>query len=167
MDLATFYATVSGVGFTLLGLWWVVSDKHPEWFVDPAGRLMAYVVTLHFMIPGLSSLLSLVAPDVKALWRIVFALLGLSGLLGAVLVARQLAHTTDRWTSTALVAGAPVYVLVVLVALFPDLSDAVDLEPLQVEALLVALVLLLGLHAAWFLNHQRPTESPSAAPTVR
>ena len=155
MDLATFYATVSGVGFTLLGLWWVVADKHPEWFADPSGRLMAYVVTLHFMVPGLSSLLSLVAPDVTAVWRVVFTLLGLSGLLGAVLVARQLTRTAERWPVIALTAGAPVYVLVVLVALVPDVSDAVDLKPLQVEAFLVALVLVLGLHAAWFLNHQR------------
>jgi hypothetical protein len=87
MDLTTFYATVSGIGFTLLGLWWVVADKHPERFADAATRLT-------------------------------------------------------------------VYVAVVLVALAPDVSDVVGLAPLQVEALLISLVLLLGLHAAWFFNYQ-------------
>lgn len=32
MDLTGSYASVSAVGFTLLGLWWVVVDKHPQWF---------------------------------------------------------------------------------------------------------------------------------------
>lgn len=162
MDLAAFYATVSGVGFTLLGLWWVVADKHPEWFADPTSSLMAYVVSLHFMIPGTTSLLSLVAPDVKAVWRVVFTLLGLTGVLGAALVARHLTRTTGRWSGLALVVGAPVYALVVLVALVPEVSDLVDLKPLQVEAFLVALVLLLGLHAAWFFNQQPAPEARPA-----
>jgi len=34
MDLTAFYATVSGLGFTLLGLWWLVADRHEEWFAD-------------------------------------------------------------------------------------------------------------------------------------
>jgi hypothetical protein len=155
MDLTTFYATVSGIGFTLLGLWWVVADKHPEWFADPTSRLMAYVVSLHFMIPASASLLSLVAPDVKSVWRVVFSLLGLSGLLGAVLVARQLSTTHVRWSGTAMALASPVYLAVVLVAVVPDSSDVVDLTPLQVEAMLISLVLLLGLHAAWFFNYQR------------
>lgn len=153
MDLTTFYATVSGVGFTLLGLWWVVADKHPEWFADRASGLMAYVVSLHFMIPAAASLLSLVAPDVPTVWRVVFALLGGSGLLGAILVALHVAGRRASWAGVAMVVAAPVYVAVVLVALLPDVTDAVDLTPLQAEALLLAVVLLLGLHAAWFLNH--------------
>jgi hypothetical protein len=157
MDLTTFYATVSGIGFTLLGLWWVVVDKHPEWFADATSALMAYVVSLHFMIPGSSSLLSLVAPDVKAVWRVVFSLLGVSGVVGAVLVARQLGRSRVRWAGVAMALALPVYAAVVLVALVPDAADLVDLAPLQVEAILISLVLLLGLHAAWFFNHQQVT----------
>ena len=167
MDLTAFYATVSGIGFTLLGLWWVVADKHPEWFADPTSRLMAYVVSLHFMIPGSSSLLSLVAPEIKTVWRVVFSLLGVSGLLGAALVARQLRSTEVRWAGTAMAVALPVYAAVAVVALAPRTADLVDLAPLQVEAILISLVLLLGLHAAWFFNYQsigpRPVEAPRRA----
>jgi hypothetical protein len=164
MDLTTFYATVSGIGFTLLGLWWVVADKHPEWFAEASTRSMAYVVSLHFMIPGSSSLLSLVAPEIKTVWRVVFSLLGASGLVGAALVARQLSRTKVRWSATAMAVALPVYAAVVLVALVPDSADLVDLAPLQVEAILISLVLLLGLHAAWFFNYVAvpPGRAPKA-----
>lgn len=154
MDLATFYATVSATGFTLLGLWWVVVDKHPEWFADRVTARMAYVVSLHFMIPAASSLLSLVAPDKAIVWRVVFVATGLSGAAGALLVVRS-RHVTG-WTpgTTSMVLALPVYLLAVLVALVPHVSTAVGLTALQVEGFLTSLILLLGLHAVWFFSHQ-------------
>lgn len=153
MDLTAFYATVSGVGFTLLGLWWVVVDKHPEWFEDRSTSLMAYVVSLHFMIPATSSLLSLVAPDKPVLWRVVFSLTGLSGMYAAWLVSRA-ELGGSRFAKVVLIAALPVYLLVVLVALVPDVGSVFDLTGLQAEALLTAAILLIGLHGAWFFGFQ-------------
>lgn len=165
MDLNAFYATVSGIGFTLIGLWWVVVDKHPEWFRDPVTARMAYVVSLHFMIPAGSSLLSLVAPEKPVVWRAVFVVMGLSGVVGAILVGRTLGAVRRSFGTTAMVLALPVYVLVVLVALAPKLSSLVNLLPLQVEAFLVAAVLLLGLHAVWFFTHPPEAQSRKAAST--
>ena len=159
MDLATFYATVSAFGFTLLGLWWVVADRHSEWFEVAATRRMAYVVSLHFMIPSAMSLLSLVAPDRPGVWRAVFTVLGLSGLAGTASIASVLGSRRTL-TRGAVAIAVPVYVAVVLVALVPDVSDVLDLRPLQLEAFLLCAVLLLGLHAAWFFAHE---ESPGKA----
>jgi hypothetical protein len=153
MELDTFYATVSGVGFTLLGLWWVVVDKHPEWFQEPTTALMAYVVSLQFIVPATSSLLSLAAPDAPAVWRTVFVLLGLVGVAGAVLVAVTLAATQPGVSIVALILSLPVYLGIVLVALVPGIGSALDLTGLQLEAFLFAMVLVLGLHAVWFFSH--------------
>jgi hypothetical protein len=153
VDLTGFYATVSGVGFTLLGLWWVVVDKHPEWFGDPRSARMAYVVSLQFMIPATSSLLSLVAPASPAIWRTVFSLLGLVGVVGAALVAQSLAGSRPRVSIVALLVSLPVYVGIIVVALFPDVGSGADLDGLQLEAFLMAGVLVLGLHAVWFFTH--------------
>ena len=153
MELDTFYATVSGVGFTLLGLWWVVVDKHPEWFQEPTTALMAYVVSLQFIVPATSSLLSLVAPDAPAFWRTVFILLGVVGVAGAVLVAVTVAATQPGMSIVALVVSMPVYVGIILVALAPGIGSGLGLTGLQLEAFLFAMVLVLGLHAVWFFSH--------------
>ncbi len=159
MDLTAFYATVSGLGFTLLGLWGVVADRHTAWFTDRARSRMAYVVSLHFMIPATMALLSLVAPNQSTVWRVVFALMGLSGIAGTVLLAGLVSQSRPTLARGAVLVAMPVYVLVVLVALFPDLSDLVNLTPLQVEAFLVTAILLLGLHAAWYFAHE---DAPAA-----
>ena len=159
MDLTTFYATVSAAGLTLLGLWWVVVDKHPEWFESRATARMAYAVSLHFMLPATASLLSMVAPDKAIVWKVVFALAGISGFVASLMVARTLSAVRRSIGSGALLVAMPVYVVVVLVALFPGLSDVVSLKPLQVEAFLVAIILLLGMNAVWFVTH--PGVGPS------
>ena len=156
MELDTFYATVSGVGFTLLGLWWVVVDKHPEWFEAPTTSRMAYVVSLQFIVPATSALLSLVAPRSPEVWRTVFTLLGLVGVAGAVLVALTLAATQPGVSVLALVVSLPVYVGIIVVALAPGIGSGIGLTGLQLEAFLFAMVLVLGLHAVWFFSHQAP-----------
>lgn len=132
----------------------MVVDKHPEWFRDPVSARMAYVVSLHFIIPGASSLLSLVAPDKAIVWRLVFLATGLSGAAGAVLMIRSRHVTGWSFGTTALMLALPVYFFVVLVALAPKISTAVGLTALQVEGFLTSLILVLGLHAVWFFSHQ-------------
>lgn len=164
MDLTAFYQTVSGLSFTLLGLWWVVAQKHKSWFFDRNSRRMAYVVSLHLMVPGATSVLSLVDPGGSFFWRLVFAISGLCGLVGAVMVAGTLSEEYGRRRLAAglLLVALPVYVAFTLVAIVPDISTLFDMTARQLEGVLVALLLLLGLHAAWFL-----TMEPTAADRER
>jgi hypothetical protein len=167
MDVTTFYGIVSGLSFTLLGLWFVVADRHKDWFHVPVRRRMAYVVSLHFMLPGTMSVLSLVAPEIPAVWRIVFALCGVAGILGVVLIADALRDEYGRARLAAIVmcVSLPLYVLVLLFAMVPQVSGAVGLQPRQAEAILIAGILLLGLHAAWFLTTEPTVEREEARTT--
>lgn len=152
-DLVAFYATVSGLSFTLLGLWWVVADRRREWFANAHHRRMAYVVSLHFMLPGSMSVLSLVDTG-TFFWRLVFALAGVAGIVGALMMSSSVSTELGqrKLASVMLWIALPVYALVVAVAVVPDLSAIVSMSPRQLEGILIALVLLLGINAAWFLS---------------
>jgi hypothetical protein len=86
--LTDFYVAFSAVCFTLLGLWIiVVQTRHGEWRQSTVHRRRAYVVALHFSLPGLMSLLSLVDPASTTLWRISFAIVA-AGVVAVALAAR-------------------------------------------------------------------------------
>src|SRR5438105_13934360 len=68
--LKDFYGAFAQISFTVFGLWLVVvQTRHADWSRSPEHRRRAYAVSLHFAIPGLMSLLSLVDPSDKTLWR--------------------------------------------------------------------------------------------------
>src|SRR5438874_7195855 len=84
--LSDFYGAFAPLTFTVFGLWLVVvQTRHADWSRSPEHRRRAYAVSLHFAIPGLMSLLSLVDPSDKTLWRGAFGGPGPGG-------ARPLAH---------------------------------------------------------------------------
>ncbi|NUO59867.1 MAG: hypothetical protein HOV71_27445 [Hamadaea sp.] len=152
MDLSAFYGVVSGINFTLLGLWWVAVRERPEVGVGTAaGRRMAYLVALQFLIPGTMALLSQVAPDEPGLWRASFTIAGVAGAYGSVLLGRSLTRVPGQ----ALVAGlirwgsGLLYAAVAVFAAIPGLTAGLTLSALQVEAVLLCLLVFLGVHAAW------------------
>lgn len=146
MDLTSFYGIISGINFTLLGLWWVAAKDRPE-LRTSKGKRIAYLVSLGFVIPGTISLLSQVAPEQPILWRSSFAVAAVAGAIGMFLLARELG---DSMIAQLMRFGAaPIYVLVGIVALFPRLTRSIDLTPLQVEAILLCLLVFLGVQAAW------------------
>lgn len=154
MDLSAFYAVVSGINFTLLGLWWVAAPKLSEIGVDTAfGRRMAYLVSLQFVIPGTVSLLSQIAPNVPGLWRVSFTAAGLAGAVGSVMLSTALAKMPGQKLISTLmaVAAAPLYAVVALVAAIPPLTEntGLALSALQVEGVLLCLLVFLGVQAAW------------------
>jgi hypothetical protein len=95
VDTNAFYTTVSSVSFTLRGLWWIVVQARADWRREHWRRVLAYVVSLHFLLPGAMAVLSLVAPDVGWLWRLSFTVAGLLGLFGVMLVVRVLRAEAD------------------------------------------------------------------------
>ena len=85
--LTDFYVAFATVCFTLLGLWIiVVQTRHGEWRQSAVYRRLAYGVALHFSLPGLMSLLSLVDPASTTLGRISFAIVAAGGVMALVLV---------------------------------------------------------------------------------
>jgi hypothetical protein len=154
VDLSAFYAVVSGINFTLLGLWWVAVRERGEIGVDSAfGRRMAYLVSLQFVIPGTVSLLSQVAPDVPGLWRVSFSAAGVAGAAGSVMLSGALGRLPGQRLVAALMAfaAAPLYVVVALVAAIPPLTEGrgLSLSALQIEGILLCLLVFLGVQAAW------------------
>lgn len=151
MDIAAFYAVVAGVNFTLLGLWWVAVHERVD-LRDQAARRLAYVVALQFMVPGTTALISQVAPNVTAIWRITFTVAGLLGAAGVLQVVPVLRKASARTAAMLmLVCGVPLYLVVALVAAVPDLHKAVSdqLTGLQTEAILFSLLVLLSVQVAW------------------
>jgi hypothetical protein len=151
MDIAAFYAVVAGVNFTLLGLWWVAVQERID-LRDPASRRMAYVVALQFMVPGTASLVSQVAPDVTAIWRVTFTAAGVAGLAGVLRVVPVLRQANSGTSALFMIIfGLPLYLAVALVAALPGLHRAVSsqLTGLQTEAIMFSLLVLLSVQVAW------------------
>lgn len=153
MDTSTFYATASALCFTLLGFWWVVVEyRHAELTRDPGSRTFTFLVSLHFIVPGLVSLASLLATG--ALWRVAFGLAGLTGMAAVIVGMRNVAARPGplRGLGRAAWLGVPLYGLLTLVAAVPDVArTSLQLEPLQVEGFILLVVLLLGILLAWTL----------------
>ena len=160
MTPESFYTTVSTVSFTLLGLWWVVVQARASLWRNEGHRRMAYAVSLHFLLPGVMSILSLVAPDVPWLWRVTFATAGAIGLLGAIYFVRTLReeHDCPRIVRVVEWIVIPIYAVVTLIALAPDAVRTLGLEltPIQIEGIILAILLFLGVQAAWVLLVEPP-----------
>jgi hypothetical protein len=165
MDVGVFYPIMAGLSFTLLGLWWVACQARREWLDDRGGRGMAYVVSLHFVLPGAMSLLSLVAPDVPAMWRITFTVAGALGLLGTLLIIatmRRRASSEIGLVRLLQWVALPLYAAVAAVAALPQLVGGIGLAPIQVEAIMLVILILLGTQSAWLVTFAREDE-----PTAR
>lgn len=161
MDLGAFYGILSGLSFTLLGLWWLACQAREAWLADRSGRLMAYLVSLHFVLPGAMSLLSLVAPDVPAIWRATFTTAGALGILATLLIVGALRrHAAVQTGSVRLLqwVALPLYAAVTVVAAVPGVVGGIGLAPIQVEAILLIVLVLLGTQSAWLLTFARADE---------
>ena len=156
MDQSAFYGVVAATNFTLLGLWWVaIKDRGDLGGGTRAGRRMAYLVSLQFVIPAAVSLLAQVAPEIADVWRAAFTVAGILGAVGITMLAHQFALRTDArvlpWIFVC--AGVPLYLAVVVVAVWPGFADAgnLALTPIELEGLLLCLIVVLGVNEAWFV----------------
>jgi hypothetical protein len=157
----TFYETLSLAAFALLGLWWVVvADRRREWSVLPYRRRQAYSVSLYFTMTGVMSLISLISHDHPALWRLAF---GIAGGIGAVEVVLSLARARgeparERGAQQLLALTLPLYILIVAIAIRPTLAPdiGIDLKPLETEAVVVSVLLVLGINYGWLLFMEPP-----------
>ena len=158
--LNDFYGAFAPLSFTVFGLWLVVvQTRHADWSRSPEHRRRAYAVSLHFAIPGLMSLLSLVDPADKTLWRVAFAVSAAfgAGILGYLQFSPIPTPRGRLWLLESL-TSIVLYALVVVVAIAPDAVKDVG-APLRIEAILLSLIVFLGVNVAWALMFD---EVPSA-----
>jgi hypothetical protein len=153
MSLGSFFGVVSTVDFALLGLWWVAVQTRPDLrkHGTDAAR-MAYVVSLQFIVPGTAALLAQVSPTLTIVWRVSFAVAGVTGVLAILLLVPSLAASGAFVVAGFLRFGAlPLYALMTFIAVTPGLlSNATGrLSALQIEAILFCLVIFLGAQVAW------------------
>ena len=170
MDPAiTFYQALAGISFTLLGLWFgVVQFAHGGWRTDPEQHRAGLHVALHFFLPGMASLASMLAGGVGGgvIWRTTFVIAGLIGVVEAVSFLR-LRGGADALPSRILRSVDPVlYATMVVVAFVPRGTFA--LTPLQLAGMGTGGVFLVGLCFVWLAfaephDDEDPTAQPLAA----
>ncbi|HEX5546238.1 MAG TPA: hypothetical protein VFX24_02450 [Ktedonobacterales bacterium] len=151
-----FYQTVAQLSFTLLGLWWLVlQTKYSEWIHDRLRRRMATNITLYFLLPGSMSLLALLATESRLLWQVSFIIAAVIGAATAILFLRDALVSpwrnpkSIRVISLASGLGVALYLLVIVVALVPDLFRAMGATPLTVAGIGVTLLVIVGVTLAW------------------
>jgi hypothetical protein len=149
MSLGPFFGVVSTVDFALLGLWWVTVQTRADLRSHrPTGGRLAYVVSLQFIVPGTASLLAQVDPAVTTVWRVSFAVAGVTGITAIVLLVPALAAAGELTVARSLRFGAiPLYALMTFIAVFR--FHSATLSALQVEGILFCLVVFLGAQVAW------------------
>jgi hypothetical protein len=136
----------------------------------------AYGVALHFALPGVMSVLALVAAQTAAFWRVSFAFVALGGAVIMVAVRGFPVPLGDQRTGTrrlpvahrlglaAYVTGIVLYVLIGVLAFVPANNV------LRIEAVLLTGLVFLGFNVAWLLlfdersyargrRHSRPRPS--------
>lgn len=158
MDLTTFYAVVAGTCFTLVGLWWNVVERRPDWLADPDLRQLVGGVYLSFLLPALMSLFAQIDPSEPLIWRTTFVAassIGAYSTLRLIQVDRQVSTPgplrRHRWLVALL------YGLVVVLGVVPELADLVGLSPPQAAAFLLVLLVLLAHALTWeFMTQTRP-----------
>lgn len=150
MQLADFYSLMAITCFTLVGLWWTVVERHPEWKADPTRRRLAGGVYLSFLLPGLMSTFAQVDAGNPLVWRSSFAVAALTG-----------AVTTFRLVSVERGTGyrglfrrfrwlvAVVYGVILLLALVPGVATAIGGTPLQVASVALILLVVMAHGLTW------------------
>ncbi|MHC5704087.1 hypothetical protein OTC26_021955 [Streptomyces tirandamycinicus] len=151
MDVSTFYALFAATCFTLVGLWWNVVQGHDDWLRRPALRRIVGGVYLSFLLPALMGLFAQVGgASTPGVWRASFALLA---VIGCVSTLRLLAQGRRDGSSPVLAvimgAAALFYVLIAVVGVVPEIAGVIGLAPIQAEAVLLILLVVLGHGLVW------------------
>lgn len=152
MDFSGFFGVVSTVDFALLGLWWVTVQARPDLRTRKSKASRAsYLVSLQFVVPGTAALLAQVDPQLTDIWRVSFAIAGLSGVLSILLLAPSM---DARGAGAALkflrLGAVPLYAIIAVISVLPHFPPSgSQITALQLEALIFCLMVLLGAQIAW------------------
>ncbi len=150
MDLADFYSLMSITCFTLVGLWWTVVERHPDWKRSRSRRKLAGGVYLSFLLPGLMSTFAQVDAGNPLVWRTSFsvaALIGMVTTLRLVSVERGMGlqglFRRFRWLV------AVVYAVILVLAAAPPVAGLVGGTPLQAASIALILLVVMAHGLTW------------------
>src|SRR6476469_8507485 len=165
MDISTFYALFSATCFTLLGLWWNVLQLTTAWVGVEDERRAVGGVYLSFLLPALMGLFAQVGgTETPVIWRVSFV--GIA-IVGGVSPVRLLRHSRGRagpqgplmrhqWVVVV------IYVLVAVIGAVPELASPLQVTPIQAEAVLLILLVLIAHGLVWeFMVSAADEESPA------
>lgn len=150
MNINTFYAVTAATCFTLVGLWWSVVKDKTEWLQDEAKRRLAGGVYASFLIPALMSLGAQIGGTTPFIWQAVFVIAAGAGITFSSRLIQLTRAANPNGAFSRNSWSVPVlYVIVLFFALFPNLARFIGLEPLQMEALLLCLLILIAHALTW------------------
>ena len=150
MDTNTFYAITAATCFTLAGLWWSVVKDRSDWLKNEAKKRLAGGVYASFLIPALMSMGAQIGGANPLIWQLVFIIAAGAGITfsSRLISLTRAANPTGAFSKNSWTVPF-LYALVLFFALFPGLARIVGLEPLQLEALLLCLLILIAHAMTW------------------
>jgi hypothetical protein len=157
MDISTFYALFSATCFTLLGLWWNVLQLNSAWIGVDEERRAVGGVYLTFLLPALMGLFAQVGgTETPAIWRVSFVAVAIVGCVSTLRLLRVLRTSSDKSPRTKYLATLLIYVLVAIIGAYPEIAKNFDILPVQAEAILLILLVLVGHGLVWDFMVRRP-----------
>lgn len=152
----TFYQSLSGVSFTLLGIWFAVMQfGHGGWRSDAARHRATLHIALHFFLPGMAGLMALLGAGTAGglIWRVAFVVGGLIGFVESVAFLRSPDGPRAVAGRTLQVLDPSLYALLVAGAFIG--ADRFALTPLQIEGMVNGALFAVGLCYVWLAFAER------------
>jgi hypothetical protein len=157
MDISTFYALFSATCFTLLGLWWNVLQLNSAWIGNAEERKAVGGVYLTFLLPALMGLFAQVGgTDTPTVWRVSFIAVAIVGCVSTVRLIEVLRDAHEELPRAKYAAALLIYTLVAVIGAFPEIAKPLDMKPIQAEAILLILLVLVGHGLVWDFMTRRP-----------
>jgi cation transport ATPase len=157
MDISTFYALFSATCFTLLGLWWTVLQLNSSWIGNEDERRAVGGVYLTFLLPALMGLFAQVGgAETPVIWRLSFVIVAVVGCYSTLRLLRVLRTASERRPQTKYVATLAIYLLVAVIGAYPEIAEPFDITAIQMEAILLILLVLVGHGLVWDFMVRRP-----------
>jgi prepilin signal peptidase PulO-like enzyme (type II secretory pathway) len=147
--LTDFYIAFSPACFALPALWLaIIAINARAWLTSQHShrrQRQAYIVALYFAAPGTMSLLALINPLSTFVWRVFFIIVSVLGIAGMLLFgpfpSRNPRHLLDASDQAAHWIAVGLYLAVAALAFTPLRTE-------RVEAVLLTVLILLGVHVA-------------------
>ena len=167
MDLAAFYSLMAVTCFTLVGLWWTVIERHPEWKAHRVGRRLAGGGYRSFLLPRQKSTVAQVDAGNPFIWRTSFGIAAVVGLantwrlLGLDRTAARGPFRRLRWLVVV------IYGVILALALVPGIAGVTGGTPLQAASIALILLVVMAHGLAWeFMMEPDQSATDGTSPTA-